>query len=257
MRKLFVAGNWKMFTTLSSARQLAQGIVDGFGENEKVLVGVFPPFPYLLAVAEIVRGKTIVLGGQNLYPAAEGAFTGEVSPTMLLDCGCQYVILGHSERRHKIGESDAFINQKVHTALNAGLKVIFCIGEKLEERDAQKTNQVLERQLTTGLAGLTQEQVASVVIAYEPVWAIGTGKNATPEEAEQAHTFIRGQIGQMFGSANAESVVIQYGGSVNPNNAESLLAQPNVDGVLVGGASLKVDQFSAIIEAGMRVASAS
>jgi triosephosphate isomerase (TIM) len=202
-------------------------------------------------VGDVLRGSAIALGAQNLYPEKEGAFTGEVSPTMLLDVGCRYVILGHSERRHKLGESDAFINQKVRAALAAGLEVIFCIGETLPEREANRTEAVLETQLSHGLAGLKGEHLDSLVIAYEPVWAIGTGRNATPEQAQDAHAFIRRRIARSFGEEQANALPIQYGGSVKPDNAGSLMACPDVDGALVGGASLIADQFLAIVRAAL------
>jgi len=249
MRKKFVAGNWKMYTTAAGARQLATAVVQGLGNENRVTVAVCPPFPYLAAVADAVRGRKVALGAQNLYPEKEGAFTGEVSPAMLLDLGCRYVILGHSERRHVLGERDEFINRKVHAALAAGLQVIFCVGEKLEERDTGSTNAVLNTQVTAGLAGLAADAMKNVVVAYEPVWAIGTGRTATPEQAQEAHAFIRGRVGQLFGDAVAAALVIQYGGSVKPDNAAALMQQPDVDGALVGGASLKADQFLAIVRA--------
>ena len=247
-RQKFIAGNWKMFTTAATARQLAAAVARGVA-GSPVRVAVCPPFPYLAAVAEAVGGSPVELGAQNLYPEKEGAFTGEVSPAMLLDVGCRHVILGHSERRHVLGETDAFINRKVLAALAAGLRVILCVGETLAEREGDRTESVLDTQLTGGLAGLSAENLADVVIAYEPVWAIGTGKNATPEQAQQAHAFIRGRIGQRFGEERASALPIQYGGSVKPDNAASLLGQPDVDGALVGGASLKADQFLAIVGA--------
>jgi triosephosphate isomerase len=200
-------------------------------------------------VADALRGSQVGLGAQNLYPEKEGAFTGEVSPLMLLDMGCQWVIVGHSERRHKLGEDDAFINRKVHAALAAGLRVIFCIGETLEERESSRTEAVLENQVEAGLRGLAAPDLARLVIAYEPVWAIGTGKNATPEEAQEAHSFIRRQILAHFGEESARELPIQYGGSVKPENAAAILQQPDVDGALVGGASLQVDSFLAIVRA--------
>ncbi|MCC6418052.1 MAG: triose-phosphate isomerase [Gemmataceae bacterium] len=252
MRKKFVVGNWKMFTTAAAGAQLAAAVVQGVGKADRVTVAVCPPFPYLARVAEVVRGTPIGLGGQNLYPEKEGAFTGEVSPTMLVDVGCRYVIVGHSERRHKLGEDDAFINRKVKAGLAAGLQVILCIGETLEERKGNRTEAVLDRQLTAGLAGGTADVLGGVVIAYEPVWAIGTGHNATPEQAQEAHTFVRRRVGQLCGEAVAAALLIQYGGSVKADNAASLLSQPDVDGALVGGASLKADDFLAIVRAGMR-----
>ncbi len=239
-----------MYTNAASARDLAAAVVRGVGAEERVRVAVCPPFPYLGHVAEVVRGTPVALGAQNLYPEKEGAFTGEVSPSMLVDVGCRYVILGHSERRHKMGEDNAFVNRKVHAALSAELSVILCIGETLEERDAGRTEAVLDQQLTGSLAGLKTAQLSQLVLAYEPVWAIGTGRNATPQQAQEAHAFVRRRIAEMFTPAAAQSLVIQYGGSVKPDNAASLLGQPDVDGALVGGASLQVDSFLAIVRAG-------
>jgi triosephosphate isomerase len=249
MRKKLVAGNWKMFTTAASAQQLAQAVVKGVGQTDQVSVAVCPPFPYLIPVGATVRGSKVALGGQNLYPEQEGAFTGEVSPMMLLDCGCQYVILGHSERRHKLGEADAFINRKILAALAAGLEVIFCVGETPEERQANQTWTVLDRQLAGGLQGVTAKMMPRVTLAYEPVWAIGTGQNATPQQAQEAHAFLRQRVADQFGSQIAQALLIQYGGSVKPENAGALMSQPDVDGALVGGASLNADQFLAIVRA--------
>jgi triosephosphate isomerase len=247
MRQKFVAGNWKMYTNNATAKQLASAVVKGLGDEKRIRVAVCPPAPYLLTVAEVLRGSNVALGGQNAFTEKEGAFTGEVSPTMLVDVGCTYVILGHSERRHKLGETDAFINRKVHAALAAGLQVILCIGETLEERQGNHTEQVLDSQLSGSLAGLDAAGLGKVVVAYEPVWAIGTGHNATPDQAQHAHAFIRGRISGKFGAAAAQALVIQYGGSVKPENVEALLHQPDVDGALVGGASLNADLFLAII----------
>jgi triosephosphate isomerase len=251
MRKKFIAGNWKMFTTGSSAEQLAGAVVRGVGTDTKALVAVCPPFPYLSRVAAVVKGSPVGLGAQNLYPEKEGAFTGEVSAAMLVDVGCRYVIVGHSERRRKpeFAETDAFINRKAKAGLAAGLTVILCLGETMEEREADRTEAVLDTQLTSSLAGLTAESLARVVLAYEPVWAIGTGKHATPDQAQQAHAFIRRRVGQMISTAAAETLLIQYGGSAKPENVASLLSQPDVDGALVGGASLVADQFLTIIRA--------
>jgi triosephosphate isomerase len=251
MRTKFVAGNWKMYTNASGARQLAQAVVQGLGGEDRVRVALCPPFPYLLVVGEVLRGSRVLLGAQNVYPEAEGAFTGEVSPPMLLDCGCRYVIVGHSERRHILGETDAFVNRKVRAALAAGLRVILCVGETLAEREGNRTEQVLQTQLAGGLAGLEAAALAELVIAYEPVWAIGTGRNATPEQAQAAHAFIRGWVREKFGEETAGRLPIQYGGSVKPDNAASLLRQPDVDGALAGGASLKADAFLAIVRAAL------
>jgi triosephosphate isomerase len=249
MRQKFVAGNWKMFTNKTTARELARAVVQGLGDDRRVRVAVCPPFPYLALVAEALQGSGVLLGAQNCYPEKEGAFTGEVSPVMLADVGCRYVILGHSERRHKLGESDAFINRKVHAALAAGLDVILCLGETLEERQGHRTEAVLKTQLEGSLAGLDAAALARVVLAYEPVWAIGTGQNATPQQAQEAHAFLRGQVRQRFGDAAAGGLLIQYGGSVKPDNAVTLLHEPDVDGGLIGGASLQAEHFLAIVNA--------
>jgi triosephosphate isomerase len=251
MRKKFVAGNWKMFTNAATARRLAADVVRGLGNENRVSVAVCPPFPYLPVVSESLQGSGVALGAQNCYHEKEGAFTGEVSPAMLVDVGCRYVILGHSERRHKLGETDAFINRKVHAALGAGLEVILCLGETLEERQSNRTEAVLETQLTGSLAGIDAASLRRVVLAYEPVWAIGTGQNATPEQAQQAHAFLRGQICTRFGEESASALPIQYGGSVKPDNAAILFHQPDVDGGLIGGASLNADHFLAIVRAAL------
>jgi triosephosphate isomerase len=251
MRQKFIAGNWKMYTTAATARELASAIARGLGSESRVAVAVCPPFPYLLPVAEALRGSPVALGAQDVYCEKEGAFTGEVSPAMLLDVGCRYVIIGHSERRHILHETDALINRKVQAALAAGLHVILCVGETLAEREGNRTEAVLDAQLSGGLAGLTADRLAHLVIAYEPVWAIGTGRNATPQQAQEAHAFIRRRVGQMFGEKVASALPIQYGGSVKPDNAAALLGQPDIDGALVGGASLKADSFLAIVRAGI------
>jgi triosephosphate isomerase len=247
MRTKFIAGNWKMHTNAAAARQLAQAVVAGVGASPKVRVAVCPPFPYLAAVAEIVRGAPVALGGQNCYTEPEGAFTGEVSPAMLVDVGCRYVILGHSERRHKLGETDDFINRKVKAALGAGLEVILCIGETLQERQQNQVEAVLARQLDGSLTGITTAQMAKIVLAYEPVWAIGTGHNATPEQAQTVHQWVRAHVAKLWDSKVAQALTIQYGGSATPANCASILGQPDVDGALVGGASLKADLFLGII----------
>jgi triosephosphate isomerase len=249
VRQKFVAGNWKMFTHAASARKLAADVVQGLGGPTRVRVAVCPPFPYLTLVAEVLRGSPISLGAQNCYSEPEGAFTGEVSPTMLVDVGCRDVILGHSERRHKLGETDAFINRKVHAALAAGLDVIVCVGETLSQRQDNQTHDILAAQFDGSLAGLDAAALARVVLAYEPVWAIGTGQNATPEQAQQAHAFLRGRVAGRFGKEVAANLLIQYGGSVKPENATALLGQPDVDGGLIGGASLNAEQFLAIVRA--------
>jgi triosephosphate isomerase (TIM) len=249
-RKKFIAGNWKMYTNLARARELAGAVVKGLAGDDRVTVALCPPFPYLIAVGDVLKGSSVVLGAQNVHFANEGAYTGEVSPLMLLDCGCRYAIVGHSERRHGLNEPDLFLNQKVKAALAAGLSVIFCVGETLAEREGNQTESVLERQLAAGLAGVPKEHISRLVIGYEPVWAIGTGKNATPQQAQEAHAFIRRKVAAQFGDATAQDLIIQYGGSVKPDNVAEILRQPDVDGALVGGASLNADSFLAIIRAG-------
>jgi triosephosphate isomerase len=220
--------------------------------EKHVAVAICPPFTYLALVGEILKGSHVSLGAQNLYPEKEDAFTGEISPTMLRDVGCKYVILGHSERRHKLGETDGFINQKVLVALAASLNVILCVGETLDQRKAGQTETVLDRQLVHGLAGLSADTLPLLILAYEPVWAIGsTGHHATPQQVQEGHAVIRRRFGQMFGEKAAQSLPIQYGGSVNPDNAATLLSRQGVDGTLLGGASLIADQFMAIVRAGI------
>jgi triosephosphate isomerase len=247
MRRQFIAGNWKMNTNRASAVALAEGVAKAAASVVGVDIAVCPPSCYLEAVRKALAGSKVGLGAQNMYHEKEGAFTGELSAGMLVDTGCKYVILGHSERRHILGETDTAINKKVHAALAAGLTPIVCVGELLAEREAGKTIAVIESQFAGSLAGLSAEQMSTTVIAYEPVWAIGTGKVATPQQAEEVHLALRKIMAQHFDTAVSESVVIQYGGSVKPDNAAELLGQPNIDGALVGGASLKVDQFLGII----------
>ncbi len=249
MRKKFIAGNWKMNTIAISAELLAAAVVKGVGGDSSVTVAVCPPFPYLSRVGQALAGSPVGLGAQNCYHEKSGAFTGEISPEMLVDSGCRYVILGHSERRHKLGETDAFVNKKVHAALAAGLTVILCVGETLEERDANKTEAVLDTQVAGSLAGIDANKLAKIVVAYEPVWAIGTGRTASPEQAQEAHRTIRGRISQLCGAAAAQSLVIQYGGSVTPDKAAGLFRQPDIDGGLIGGASLKAEDFLGIVAA--------
>jgi triosephosphate isomerase len=257
MRRPFVAGNWKMNTIRADGVALAKAVADEVrGSKPAVDVAVCPPFPYLLPVGEALAGSGVWLGAQNAHHASPGAFTGEVALPMLVDCGCQWVILGHSERRQFFGETDAAINQKIQAALAAKLGVIFCVGELLDQRQAGQTEKVLETQMSGGLAGVANDAAAKLVVAYEPVWAIGTGVTATPEQAEGSHAFLRQWLAGRFNSGLAETIRIQYGGSVKPDNAKELLSQPNVDGALVGGASLKADQFLPIIRAAAERATA-
>ena len=254
MRKKFVAGNWKMNMDASGAAALASGLKEQLGGCDKgngLDVAVCPPFVYLPTVAAALAGSNIGVGAQDVYFEANGAFTGEISVDMLKDVGCRFAIVGHSERRHVIGETDELINKKVLATLAGGLEVIFCIGELLEERQQNKTEAVNERQLRNGLANVTKEQMARVTVAYEPVWAIGTGVTATCQQAQEAHAFCRGVLSDIFDDETAQAVRIQYGGSVKPDNAAELMAQPDVDGALVGGASLKVDDFMGIIQCGL------
>ncbi|MGC9329332.1 MAG: triose-phosphate isomerase [Candidatus Hinthialibacter sp.] len=249
MRKLIIAGNWKMNAgAAEEASALAKGITDKYGQTDKVDIVFCPPFTSLREVQKVIAGTKIGLGGQNLYPKANGAYTGEIAPGFLLDCGCRYVILGHSERRTYFKESNEFINEKVKCAFENNLIPIMCIGETEQEREAGKTEAVCEDHLRGGLAGLPSEQVKNMVIAYEPVWAIGTGKTATPEDAQAVHAFCRKVIADLYDDETAQTVRIQYGGSVKAENSNSLLTQPDIDGALVGGAALKVDSFVGIIE---------
>ena len=249
MRPHVVAGNWKMNTTRDAARKLTQAIVASAPKDPRVLTILCPPFVYLRDVAEIVAGSPVALGAQNCHAQSKGAFTGEISAAMLVDVGCTHVILGHSERRHGLGESDGAINDKVHAALAAGLNVILCIGETKEERKDNRMERVFSRHIAAGLAGLKAADLARLVIAYEPVWAIGTGDVATPEQAQEAHAFIRSFISTSFGFVASESLPILYGGSVTAATAAGLFSRPDIDGGLIGGASLKADEFLAIAKA--------
>ena len=251
MRKPFIAGNWKMNTDSHSAVKLAEDVVAGCGDTagSKVDVAVCPPFVYLQAVAKTLSSSRVALGSQNIYFEQKGAFTGEISSAMLKDVGCTYAICGHSERRHVLGETDELINKKVHATILGGLLPILCVGELLEERKANKTAEVVTRQMKKGLAGVSEEKMSAITIAYEPVWAIGTGLTATPQQAQEVHALIRKLLAEMFNRKLAEEIRIQYGGSVKPDNAGEIMGQQDVDGLLVGGASLKSDDFVAIIKA--------
>jgi triosephosphate isomerase len=241
-----------MNTNGAQAEQLAAALVARLGRESRVDIAVCPPFPYLTRVGTILKGSGIALGAQNCHPDTKGSFTGEVSPTMLVDCGCTWVIVGHSERRHLLMETDDFIRRKLLGALAADLHVILCVGETLAQRRANITEMIIETQLSGSLDGLAPDKTSRVVVAYEPVWAIGTGQTATPEQAEQVHQFIRGWLDGHMGEAVAASTRILYGGSVNAGNAASLMAQPNVDGLLVGGASLSPDDFTTIVQSTVR-----
>lgn len=249
MRRPFIAGNWKMYKTRSEAIALARGIADRFQLAGQVDVAVCPPSAYLDAVGQAIQGSAVGLGGQNLYPEKFGAYTGEINGQMLVDLGCRYVILGHSERRQYFAETDQFVNRKVHAALQLGLIPIVCVGETLEQRKADKTLEVVSGQFDGSLAGLSTDQMQQVVIAYEPVWAIGTGVTATPAQAEEVHADLRRLLETRYNPQVAAAVRIQYGGSVKPDNAAELFQQPNIDGGLVGGASLEIESFLQIVAA--------
>jgi triosephosphate isomerase len=247
-RKPIIAGNWKMNKTSKEARDLAQKLiplVSGVNNRDIVLA---PPFTALPAVAEAIKGTAIALGAQNMSWEDKGAFTGEVSAEMLLDLGCKYVIIGHSERRQYFGETDETVNKKLRQALNKRLNPIVCAGETLKEREAGRAHEVIERQITGALKGMSAAEMQKIVIAYEPVWAIGTGKTATTEQANEIHSFIRGKIKAVYGTEVADSLRIQYGGSVTPENVAALMAMPDIDGALVGGASLKPESFAALVK---------
>jgi triosephosphate isomerase len=249
-RRPFVVGNWKMHLDRAGAVELARTVASQ-ASGSGAQVGVCPPFIYLDAIASAVReaGDTILVGAQDGYMGDYGAFTGEVSMKMLVDLGVGLVLTGHSERRHVIGESDALVGEKTAAAVDAGLHCILCVGETIEQREAGETDAVNERQIRTGLAGIDGARMSSITIAYEPVWAIGTGKTATPEDAQAAHASIRALLGKLYGAEIAGSVRIQYGGSMKPANAPDLMSQPDIDGGLIGGAALKPDSFMAIVQA--------
>lgn len=250
MRKPLIAGNWKMNTNRADAVALAKGVAEGAGGVDGVDLLVCPPAVYLSAVGEALSGSAVALGAQNAYFEADGAYTGETSMAMLADVGAEYVILGHSERRHVFGETDSDVSKKARKALELGLAPIVCVGELLQEREAGKTAEVIKTQFEGSLDGITESEIPSVVIAYEPVWAIGTGKVATPEQAEEVHADLRRLLAERYTGEIAGAVRILYGGSMKPGNAAELLSQPNVDGGLIGGASLKAEDFLAIAKAG-------
>jgi len=247
MRRPVVAGNWKMNCLQSEARELVEQLVGQKDLSRTVEVVLAPPFTALAVVRKLVNGSGVQLAGQNIHFEPKGAWTGEVSAEMLIDSGCKYVILGHSERRTHFHEDDALINKKIKAALKAELHVIFCVGETLQQRERNETRGVVESQLKFGLEDLTDRDMESLVIAYEPVWAIGTGKTAAPEQAQEVHQFIRAFLEIIFQKSTAESIRIQYGGSVNPGNSKILMAQKDIDGALVGSASLDAESFIAII----------
>jgi len=244
----YLAGNWKMNLDRRGALELAAALRDGVGSDTSREVAVFPPFVYIDEIARALSGSPLKVGGQNACDEPSGAFTGEVSVSMLVDVGAEVVILGHSERRHLYGEGDELVNRKVHAALAGDLEVILCVGETLEQRQAGDTEAVNGSQLTRGLEGVSGEDLARVTIAYEPVWAIGTGHTASPAQAGEVHTYLRGVLSGLYDPAQADAVRIQYGGSVKPENVSELMAVPDVDGALVGGASLKARSFLQIVQ---------
>jgi triosephosphate isomerase len=248
VRRYLFAGNWKMNKTVADAVALARALREGLAREPATHeVAVMPPFTALPAVADALKGSPIAVGAQNMHWDREGAFTGEVSPLMLRDLGCVYVILGHSERRHVFGESDEAVGRKTRAAFDNGLTPIACVGETLSERESGRTLEVVERQLERALRALSPAEVARAVVAYEPVWAIGTGKVATPDQAQEVHAFVRKRVSASHGEDSAEAVRILYGGSVNPGNAAGIMGQADVDGALVGGASLKAETFLPIV----------
>jgi len=251
MRRLLIAGNWKMHNNIPESLDLVRKILYGVQNITVLDILVCPPFTALKSVYDLIKGSNIKLGAQNVHWEMKGAFTGEISPLMLKDVGCEYVIIGHSERREYFKETDDIINKKIFAALKVGLKPIVCIGEKLEERESGVTEKVLEQQITEGLKGLSNEDMENITIAYEPVWAIGTGKTATPEIANTTQSFIRNKIKEIFNENIAEKVRILYGGSVKADNAKALLEQEHIDGALVGGASLDAENFIKIIKSGL------
>ena len=246
-RRPLIAGNWKMHTTLAEARELAEAVVRSVGALTDRDVMIAPPFTALAEVGRVVRETPVVLAAQNVCWAEQGPFTGEISPVMLRSMGCGHAIVGHSERRHIFGESDALLNKRLSGAMSLGIVPIYCIGETLEEREAGNTFVVLERQLREGLAGLAVTDPAALIVAYEPVWAIGTGKTATKEQAQEAHAFVRKLLVELFEKRVADQIRILYGGLVNAENVDALMAEADVDGALVGGAALKAESFHRII----------
>ena len=247
-RRPFIAGNWKMNLDRAGAVNLARTVRAHAADRDGVDVALFHPFVYLAEVAAVLAGSRVRAGAQDLWHERKGAFTGEVSGNMIRDVGGALVLVGHSERRHVIGEGDELVARKLRAALDGGLEAILCVGETLAERDRGEMNAVLDRQIRSALRGVDAAAFARVTIAYEPVWAIGTGRNATPAQAEEAHRFVRGLLGERFGAPSAEAARIQYGGSVTPENFRELLAAPDVDGALVGGASLDAGKFAKILD---------
>ena len=248
MRKPIIAGNWKMYKTIDESIELSNEIKRGLYDIANVDIILCPPFTSLSDTRDVVLDTNIALGGQNMHWEKEGAFTGEISAPMLKACGCKYVIIGHSERRAYFGETNETVNLKVKSALNAGLIPIMCVGEKLEEREAGKAFDIVSEHIEKGLEGIGPEEILNIVIAYEPVWAIGTGKTATPDQAQEIHKFIREQLAKKYDKSISDKIRIQYGGSVKPSNIEELIKQSDIDGALIGGASLKAESFVEIVK---------
>ncbi len=251
MRRPIVAGNWKMNLLVGDALSLVEELKRLLADVPDVEIVICPPYTALYPVGQAIEGSAIALGGQDCYLVEKGAYTGEISPYMLKDAGCTWTIVGHSERRRHFNETDEFLNSKLKFALSSGLKVIFCVGETLEERENGEMDEVLRRQVGKGLGGLGEADFERIVIAYEPVWAIGTGLTASPDQAEEAHGFVRALVREQFDESVSDGLRIQYGGSVKPENVDELMEKENVDGALVGGASLKPDSFAAIVKAGV------
>ena len=248
MRKPIIAGNWKMYKTIPEAKQLVSGVIKELADFSGVEVVFCPPFTALSTVKQLIQGTSFGIGAQNLYWKEQGAFTGEISPLMLKDIGCDYCIIGHSERRQYFGETDTTVNQKVKAALAVGIKPIICVGETLVQREAGETNSLIKSQTEQALAGVAPDAVPEIVIAYEPIWAIGTGKSSTPKDASGVIGLIRKTVAAMFGNDAAQKLRIQYGGSVKPENIKEFMNEPEIDGALVGGASLEIDSFIKIVK---------
>jgi len=249
MRNIVIAGNWKMHKSNKEAKELVEGLLCSTKNISKTKMIVCPPFTALSLISDLTKNSAIEVGAQNMYWESQGAFTGEISAEMIKSTGATYVIIGHSERRQFFGETDETVNKKLKAALHAGLKPIVCIGESLDEREAGVTNDVVGNQVEKGLVGIDAESMNNIIIAYEPIWAIGTGKTATPEQAQDVHKFIRSILEKLYNKNVSDNFVIQYGGSVKPANAGELLSQPDIDGALVGGACLTADSFAGIIKA--------
>jgi triosephosphate isomerase len=250
--KPFFAGNWKMHKNIDEAVQLVSSLKEAEKELSEAAMVVIPPFTALREIKKTLEGSSLKLGAQNLFWEEKGAFTGEISPLMLKDAGCEYVVIGHSERRQYFGETDETVNKKIKAALAQGLAPIVCIGESLEEREKGETINKVETQLRAGLEGLGEEELSQIIIAYEPIWAIGTGLTATPAQAEEVHSFIRSKLRENYGNEIGSCVIILYGGSVKPDNTYSLLKEKNINGALVGGASLEADSFLQIAKEGIK-----